>query len=191
LVKAPRQIETARLVLVEPRITDAAEIFDRYASDPDVTRYLSWPQHRSVADTYAFLRFSAGQWERWPAGPYLIRARTDGRLMGGTGLAFESPREAATGYVLAKHVWGMGYATEALCEVVRVARRLGVTRLYALCHPCHPASQRVLEKCGFRPDACGNRLAEFPNLAPGVLQEVLCYVVSPAVNLAPGSQLLD
>jgi hypothetical protein len=33
-----------------------------------------------MADTVAFLTFSASEWERWPAGPYLIRRRTDGQL---------------------------------------------------------------------------------------------------------------
>ena len=28
--------------------------------------------------------------------------------------------------------------------------RAGILQLYALCHPDHPASSRVLEKCGFR-----------------------------------------
>ena len=38
---------------------------------------------------------------------------------------------------------------KALTAVIDVARRTGVTRLFALCHPEHRSSQRVLEKCGF------------------------------------------
>jgi ribosomal-protein-alanine N-acetyltransferase len=71
--------------------------------------------------------------------------------------------------------WGEGYATEALGAVIDVARRIGVARLYALCHPQHRASWRVLEKCGFVRDISSTRQAEFPNLAPGVQQDVLCY----------------
>jgi hypothetical protein len=81
--KAPTHIETTRLVLLQPQASDAASIFERYASDPDVTKFLGWPRHASVTDTQAFLRFSAAEWERWPAGPYLIRSRSDGRLLGG------------------------------------------------------------------------------------------------------------
>ena len=174
-MKAPAQIETTRLLLRRPQATDAASIFERYANDPDVTRFLGWPRHQSVADTQAFLRFSAEEWERWPAGPYLIRSRSDDRLLGGTGFAFEEPHEAVTGYVLAKDAWGKGYATEALGAMVEVARRVGVARLHALCHPHHRASWRVLEKCGFVRDSSWTRQAEFPNLAPGVRQDVLCY----------------
>src|SRR5262245_13153351 len=152
-MKAPLRIETARLVLTPPIAADADAIFARYSSDPEVTRYLGWPQHHSVVETNAFLTFSAAEWNRWPAGPYLIRARRDGRLLGGTGLAFERANQAMTGYVLAKDAWGQGYATEALRAMVDVARAVGVTRLYALCHPQHQPSMRVLEKCGFTRDS--------------------------------------
>lgn len=176
-MKAPAQIETTRLTLVRPRSADAVSIFERYASDPDVTRFLSWPRHQSVDDTRAFLDFSAEEWERWPAGPYLIRSRDDGSLLGSTGFGFEKPDEAVTGYVLAKNVWGQGYATEALGAIVDVARRIGVARLYALCYPEHSPSLRILEKCGFGRDDTWNRQVVFPNLVPVVPHDVLCYTM--------------
>jgi RimJ/RimL family protein N-acetyltransferase len=92
-----------------------------------------------------------------------------------TGLAFERPDEAMTGYILAKDAWGKGYATEALEAMVDVARRISVERIHALCHPQHRASCRPLEKCGFSRDRSWSKQAEFPNLAPGTLQDVVCY----------------
>src|SRR5512143_934980 len=133
--KAPLRLETARLILGPPAAADADAIYERYAADPEVTKYMGWPRHRSVADARGFVAFSAAEWERWPAGPYLIRARSDGQLLGSTGLGFERPGEAVTGYVLAKDAWGKGYATEALQAMVEVSRRIHVARLSALCHP--------------------------------------------------------
>ena len=77
-VKAPETIETERLLLRRPKQSDAQAVFHRYASDRDVTRYLSWPTHRSVADTLAFLAMSDDEWRRWPAGPYLVLTRDNG-----------------------------------------------------------------------------------------------------------------
>jgi RimJ/RimL family protein N-acetyltransferase len=77
---------TTRLVLRKPRLADAPAIFERYASDPEVTRFLSWPRHSTVADTRTFIEFSDAEWTRWPAGPYLVESR-DGVLLGGAGLA--------------------------------------------------------------------------------------------------------
>ncbi|HUI64024.1 MAG TPA: GNAT family protein [Bacteroidota bacterium] len=126
-------------------------------------------------DAHSFLRQSDTEWARWPAGPYLIRARTDHVLVGGTGLTFETPYRAMTGYVLAKDAWGMGYATETLRAIVELARELGVRRLYALCHTQHAASRHVLEKGAFQREGTLRQYMEFPNLSPGQLFDVFCY----------------
>jgi [ribosomal protein S5]-alanine N-acetyltransferase len=172
---APDRIETDRLVLRRPVDSDAEAIFARYASDPDVTRFLGWPRHASVDDTRAFLAFSARDWSQWAVGPYLVERREDGLLIGSTGLAVETHERAATGYVFARDAWGQGYATEALQAMVALAPTIGVRRLYALCHPMHDASRHVLEKCGFEREGVLRRYAEFPNLAVGEPADVVCF----------------
>jgi len=175
-MRAPLEVETARLTLRKPTLDDADAIFERYSSDPEVTRYLGWPRHHATEEARAFVEASDTEWERWPAGPYLITARGDGSLLGGTGLAFETPQRASTGYVLARDAWGLGYATEALGAMVVLASDLGIRRLHALCHPSHRASSRVLEKCGFELEGTRRCHSEFPNLAPGVAADALCFV---------------
>jgi ribosomal-protein-alanine N-acetyltransferase len=181
----PHRIETARLVLRKPGAADAAAIFSRYASDPDVTKYLGWQRHESLAHTEAFLALSDAEWLRWPAGPYLIESGVEGRLLGSTGLAFETLEVAATGYVLARDAWGAGYATEALTAMIELAGRLDVRQLYALCHPDNGASIRVLEKCGFVLDSLLAAHAAFPNLGSGRTCDCLRY----ARTLGQGSEL--
>jgi RimJ/RimL family protein N-acetyltransferase len=158
---------------------DAAAIFSRYAGDPRVTIYLSWPTHRAIEDTRAFLAWSDAQWRRWPAGPYLIESRETGELLGSTGLGFETPDAAITGYVLARDAWGFGYATEALRAMVALAHDIGVRRLYAHCHADHRASARVLEKCGFVAEALLEKYSEFPNFKPEQRQDTLRYALEP------------
>lgn len=176
-MRAPHVIHTARLVLAPPAAADAAAMFTRYASDPDVTRYLGWPTHRTVADTAAFVAFSDAQWAGTGVGAYLIRAREDGRLLGSTGLSIDDDSaDVVTGYVLARDAWGRGYATEALGAMVEVARGLRVPQLVALCHAEHQPSCRVLEKCGFTRDPVWTERTEFPNLVPGVPQATLRYL---------------
>jgi RimJ/RimL family protein N-acetyltransferase len=111
-------------------------------------------------------------------------------LLGSTGLGLEPGARAITGYVLAADAWGKGFATEALTAMVDVATDIGVSDLYALCHPQHHASWRVLEKCGFDRDTSWNRQAEFPNLAPGTSQDVLCYRrgIARRHDATPGSR---
>jgi [ribosomal protein S5]-alanine N-acetyltransferase len=169
------RIETERLVIRRPRAADVGAVFARYAADPEVTRYLGWATHQTIDDTRAFLEFCDAEWARWPAGPYMIESRADGTLVGGTGLGFETPKQATTGYVLAQDAWGKGYATETLIAMRELAGLLGVERLYALCHPEHRASWHVLEKGGFVREGILRGYAEFPNLEPGARRDVLCY----------------
>ena len=171
---------TPRISLRPPRDTDALPIFECYASDPEVTRFVHWPRHISIGDTKAFLAFSAAEWARWPAGPLVIESREDGRLLGSTGLNFECPDVASTGYVLAQKEWGVGFASEALRAMVALADSLEVRRLYAHCHARHAASIRVLERCGFRFDALLEKHSVFPNLGDVAPQDVHRYVHPPS-----------
>jgi len=172
---APERVETDRLVLRRPTRADVDAIFTRYASDPEVTRFLSWPRHTVIDHTVTFLEFSDLHWQQWPAGPYLVESRSTGAVLGGTGLGFETQDRASTGYVLARDAWGYGYATEALRAMIPIAAAVGVQYVYALCHPEHDRSRRVLQKCGFKRETLPPRYSEFPNLRPGEPIEVLCY----------------
>jgi [ribosomal protein S5]-alanine N-acetyltransferase len=173
-MKAPQLLETERLLLRRPEASDAQAIFERYAGDSGVTRYMSWPTHRTIADTKAFLAWSEADWGQWPAGSYLVFSR-DGILLGGTGLAFKTPTFVVTGYVFARDAWGRGYATESLKAMVNLARQLAVHRVEAERHVEHRASARVMEQCGFACEGVLRERTEFPNLAPGVKLDVLCY----------------
>jgi [ribosomal protein S5]-alanine N-acetyltransferase len=157
-----------------PTVADAEAIFARYAADVDVTRYLSWPRHTSVESVQAFLAWSDAEWQRWPAGPYLVLDRQAGTLFGGAGFAFETLTRANTGYVLARDAWGRGIATEALHATVALCPSLGVVRLQALCHAEHDVSHHVLEKCGFTCEGVLRRHSVFPNLTAEPC-DVSCY----------------
>jgi ribosomal-protein-alanine N-acetyltransferase len=190
LVQAPQTIETVRLILERPAIKDINEMFTRFASDPEVTRFVGWPRHKSLADTEAFLQFSEAQWNQWPAGPYLVRSRNDGSLLGSTGLAFESLDRASTGYVFARDAWGQGFASEALTAMVALAANLRVRRLEAMCHAAHAASARVLEKAGFTREKIVPEAMIFPNHEVQRPSDLICYAIEPAVFrdlCSPGS----
>ncbi len=174
-MKAPHTIETARLVIRKPEISDAEAIFERYSGDSDVGEFLAWPIQESADETRAFLEHSEQEWKQWPAGAFLITRAVDGAIVGGTGLHFETRYRASTGYVIAKDCWGKGYASEALGAMQELAAKLSVNRLYALCHTAHAPSRHVLEKAGFQFEGVLRRYCEFPNQQPGVPQDVFCF----------------
>ena len=153
-------------VLRRPQLGGRRRHLRRLRDDAEATRYLSWPRHLSVEQTRAFLEFSDDHWA--PLAGRALRDRidkADDRLVGATGLAFESPWCASTGYVLAPRVLGTW-----VCRPKPWRRwstwppRAGVIRLYALCHTDHAASRRVLEKGGFECEGLLRRQTVFPNL---------------------------
>jgi ribosomal-protein-alanine N-acetyltransferase len=170
-------IETERLVLRRPRVSDEPAIFARYASDPEVTRYMAWPTHRSLDDTRSFVTFCDALWARWPkAGPFLVFARDGVTLLGGAGIVNDTETLAQIGYVLARDAWGRGYATEALLASVEAARAAGVRRLEAGVHVDQQVSCRVLEKGNFvREGVRPGRPTDFPNLPPEAVRDAALY----------------
>lgn len=168
-------IATDRLLLSAPAFEDAKAIFETYTSDPAVTAFVGWPQHRNIDDTIAFIEFANAEWSRSSIGPYLIRDRRDRTLLGSTGISCTGRGDAMTGYVLAEANWGKGFATEVVCAMISVARQLELLSLFALCHPSHSASCRVLEKTGFRLDSTWSETITFPNLVGGQSLVPVCY----------------
>ena len=99
----PREIVTERLVLRAPRRLDAEAVYERYASDAEVTRYMGFHRHESVEDARGFIEAAIGEWGRGNPMAYLAFSRDDGRrLVGSTGLMVETPTRGSTGYVLAR-----------------------------------------------------------------------------------------
>ncbi|MBN2192881.1 MAG: GNAT family N-acetyltransferase [Polyangiaceae bacterium] len=159
---------TERLLLRRPNPADALAIFDSYAADPEVTRFLIWLRHQRIADTLAFIEFADEVWTSTGIGPLLIVRAADGAVLGSTGIDLDGPGRASIGYVLARAAWGKGYATETLGAVVDLGRRAGLSELHAWVHPENPASIRVLEKCGFARQPGYPRTEVFPNLGTPV-----------------------
>ena len=170
----PEQIETERLVLRWPTEADAAEIFARYATDPEVSRHMLWLPHRSLDETVAFVRQSNERREAEKLCAWLIRMRETSQVLGMIGVQIDGPR-AHLGYCLARDAWGQGYATEAArCIVTLALAQSSIWRVESVCDAEHTASARVLEKAGLVYEGTLRRYMVLPNLGE-VPRDMRCY----------------
>ena len=80
-MNVPEIIETERLRLRKPKITDAESIFTEYAQDPIVTRYLIWQPHKSIAETNQFLATCLARWDTGAGFPWVITDKQTDQLM--------------------------------------------------------------------------------------------------------------
>jgi ribosomal-protein-alanine N-acetyltransferase len=172
---APHELRTDRLLLRRPYADDAEAIFERFAGDPVATRYMGWPRHQTIDETVSYLGHSAQEWNVEGVGAYVILDPPTGRLLGSTGIHMVTGYRAITGYILARDAWGRGIATEACAAMVSLARRLGIARIEADCHPDNRASSRVLEKSGLLFEGILRAYLVFPNLGIDQPEDVLMY----------------
>ena len=146
-------IRTARLELRDLVAEDFAGVH-RYASDPEVTRYLAWGPN-TEAETRAFLLRAKGHAEARPRRDFDLGVvdRSSGELIGGCGLhsRCEAYREYETGYCLRRDWWARGVGSETLAALVAFGfRSLRAHRIYAQVSPGNTASVRILERLRFR-----------------------------------------
>jgi ribosomal-protein-alanine N-acetyltransferase len=169
----PDTVETPRLHLRRPVPRDAERIFQTYAQDREVTRYLRWVPHTTVEKTKKFVAFCQDRWTNSVAFPYVITRKEDGELLGMIEVRPNGHR-ADFGYVLARSYWGNGLMPEAIAAVVKIA--LGhpeIYRMEATCDIENKASARALEKSGFFREGLLRRYIIHPNISPEPRDSVL------------------
>jgi ribosomal-protein-alanine N-acetyltransferase len=161
----PDGLQTTRLILRPVRLDDAGPIFDGYAQDEEVTRYLVWRPHRSRDETSAYIALCL---ERPPAAgrTYVLTTRDGGAVLGAFDLWRPAPHCLEFGYVLGRPWWGLGLMTEALTEIADGAsRQESVFRFAAVCDVENIGSARVMEKAGLIREGVSRRLMIHPNIS--------------------------
>ncbi len=151
-----RRIETHRLVLRPFRIGDEEDMFSNWASDPEVTRFLTWPAHRSVSVTRMLLddwvpRYEGGDYFNWA-----MEWKETGRVIGNISVVSlnEATEAADIGYCMGRAFWGRGIMPEALRAVMDyLFDTVGLNRITACHDVANPNSGRVMAKAGMRREA--------------------------------------
>ena len=148
-----RRLETERLVLRPFCGEDAEAMFRNWASDPEVTRFLTWPTHGSVDVS----RTIAAMWERESTKPevyqWAIVPRSLGEPIGSLSVVRmdESAASMEVGYCIGRAWWGMGYTAEAVRAVIDYLIRVVGANRVAACHDVNnPRSGRVMAKAGMK-----------------------------------------
>ena len=157
-----RVLTGPRVTLRAPRLDDANELFERIASDPEVTRYLSWSPHPDVTETRRVITelFNVGDEKTW-----LIELR-DGGPVGLCGWRRPQGYSVELGYCLGRRWWRQRIMSEVLPLLLDEAHRdPSVYRVYAYCHVDNTGSARVLERSGLPLEGRLVRYGMFPNIS--------------------------
>lgn len=118
----------------------------------DVLRYFPPGDPPTRETAVGMIRRIQRHWEEHGFGLWAVESRATGELMGRCGLQrIPETGETEADVILGTAAWGQGFATEAIRLSVRFGiKKLALARIVGIVHPDHGASQRVLEKAGFR-----------------------------------------
>lgn len=145
-------LSTRRLVLRVPTMKDA-EPFRALLSIPEVTRFSNWPDAPTAKQGERFMRWMAKHYASGKGCAWIIEDRASKALIGAVRFNSIDKRWKAgeIGYELHPDFWGKGLMTEAARLVVACGHEVfKLNRIEAWTLPGNGASDRVLEKAGFR-----------------------------------------
>jgi RimJ/RimL family protein N-acetyltransferase len=113
-----------------------------------------WPADlRTADDARRVLESSIAHWERWGFGPWIVRERETGTVVGRVGIGHTTVggrAEIEVVWFMSPDAWGRGYAGEMAAEAVRVAfEELELDDLVAFTMPTNLPSQAVMRRLGF------------------------------------------
>ena len=147
-------IETDRLILRRYTADDAEAMFKNWASDPEVTRFLTWPTHTGVDVTREVIaswlpHYAEDNYYHWT-----ITLKCNGDEPIGDIAVVRQSEEASMahiGYSLGRRWWHQGITSEALKAVMDYLFDVaGFDRIEARHDPDNPNSGKVMLKCGMK-----------------------------------------
>jgi ribosomal-protein-alanine N-acetyltransferase len=171
--------ETDRLRARPPTCADARIVFEQYACDAAVAKYMTWRPHRQIDETHKFLRRCEELWRNGKAFPWSLWLKTNGDFAGFIEVRVHDTA-VDVGYALCRRQWRQGLMTEALGSVVRWAlSQPGIFRVWATCDVDNVASARVLERVGMQREGILRQWLVHPNISD-IPRDCLCYAIVKA-----------
>ena len=149
-----QRIETERLILRRFTPDDAEAMYRNWASDPEVTKYLTWPSHSGVDVSKAVLEgwvssYSQENYYHWAI---VLKEHGDdpiGDIVAGN--LNDDIAKVHIGYCLGKNWWHQGIMSEALKAVMDFFfDKVGANRIESRHDPRNPHSGMVMKKCGMK-----------------------------------------
>jgi RimJ/RimL family protein N-acetyltransferase len=145
-------LETKRLILRAWTLDDAESMFE-ICRDAEVMLHIGTGKpYQTVDEARRILDWLVAYQAENGFCRWAVIEKASERVIGSCGFArLRGRSEIDLGYLFDRQVWGKGYATEAAGACLQYGfEKLKFAEVIALTDPDHTASQRVLEKIGFK-----------------------------------------
>ena len=173
--KGTKTLKTKRLILRKFVVDDYNDMFNNWASDERVTRYLTWLPHESPQVTRQLLESWCSSYDN--ENTYNWAIELGGKVIGGISVVRLSEKSecAELGYCMGYNWWNQGLMTEAARAVISfLFSEVGVHRVCIAHAVKNPASGRVAQKCGLTYEGT---LRDYFKMSEGVFEGRMYYSV--------------
>lgn len=176
LLKRMPTLEGERVILRRLTPKDAPDVYE-YSSAPELTKYLSWSEHKSVAYTKSYLKYAT---KRYKSGDYTewgIVLKKTGKVIGNCGYTSVDigNMSAEIGYVINPRYQKMGYGIESVKLILGYSfGELELNRISARVMPENIASARLLSKLSFICEGRGKKEALIKGEYCDIIHYALC-----------------
>ncbi len=146
-------IETERLILRRFTINDAEDMYNNWASNPNVNKFLTWPLHPNADFTRSLIEGWVSGYKDGGCFNWAIEYRENSNVIGNISVVElnEKLEAAEIGYCMCEDYWGRELMPEALKAVMDyLFDVVGLNRVGAR-HDIHnEKSGRVMDKVGMK-----------------------------------------
>ena len=149
--KGTKRLETERLMLRRFELSDAADMFKNWATNPNVTRFLTWQPHESIEVTRGILTEWVYSYAKPDFYQWAIVLKDTNEPIGSLSVVRinEAVDEVEIGYCIGEKWWRQGYTSEAFKRVIEyLFNEVGAKRICAKHDTENQNSGRVMKKCG-------------------------------------------
>ena len=146
-------LKTERLILRRFTLDDADAMLRNWASDSEVTKYLTWSTHSDVSVSKAVIGSWMKLYENLNHYNWAIVLKGINEPIGSIGAVEqrEDINMVHIGYCIGQNWWRSGYTSEALSELIRFFfEDVGLNRIESRHDPRNPNSGKVMLKCGLK-----------------------------------------
>jgi [ribosomal protein S5]-alanine N-acetyltransferase len=151
--KGTQLIETERLVLRRFKQSDAEYMFKNWATDSEVSKFLSWNTHKDLNETRQIVDSWLNEYDKDSCYNWAIELKDFGEIIGQISLVglYEKYCSCEVGYKIGRLFWGRGIMTEALKAVINyLFSEIGMNRIEAKHNTLNLTSGRVMQKSGMK-----------------------------------------
>lgn len=148
-----KTLETERLILRKFKDEDASDLFNNWASDSNVTKYLTWPTHENLDTSKYVIGLWLNEYSNSDHYNWCIELKEDGQAIGSISVVSidENVEAVEIGYCIGKEYWDKGIVTEAFSSIIKfLFEEVDVKRIVAKHDTNNPASGAVMKKCGLK-----------------------------------------